>query len=136
MRPFTLGALIIVAVLAAPALAKLPPLTDEAKAKATEAAAKASWADKVGLYQVCKSMDKVADAYRQKTAAAGKEPVAAVPAPQCTDPGPYAAPEVTPLTPAASKPLEASEAHSPSGLAVSPPSTNATSSQMSDGVKK
>ena len=34
------------------------------------------------------------------------------------------------------KPLEASEAHSPAGNATSPPSTNATSAQLTGGPKK
>ncbi len=42
------------------AFAKLPPLSDDAKAKAAEAAAKTAHADKVGAYKLCQSMDKVA----------------------------------------------------------------------------
>jgi hypothetical protein len=108
------------------ALAKLPPLNDEAKAKAAEAANKAAWTDKVGAYQLCQSMDRVAATYRARAAGAGK----ATPpeqTPPCTDPGPYAALQTTP---AASKPLEASEAHSPPGMATSPPSNKATSAEM------
>ena len=121
----------IVLLLAGPVAAKLPALSDEAKAKAAEAAAKAAWTDKVGLYQLCKSMDRVADTYRKSSTAAGKDVPGATATP-CVDPGPYA----TPVTPAASKPLEASGAHSPSGMATSPPSTNATSAQIDGGVKK
>ena len=108
------------------ALAKLPPLSDEAKAKAAEAANKTAWTDKVGLYQVCQSMDRVAATYRSRAAAAGKAASAAEAAPACTDPGPY----VPAVTPAASKPLEASGAHSPAGMATSPPSNKATSAEM------
>ena len=50
MRPVPFAALLSVA-LALPVLAKLPPPSDEAKAAAAEAAAKAAWADKVGAYQ-------------------------------------------------------------------------------------
>jgi hypothetical protein len=49
------------AAISGPAFAKLPPPSDEAKAKAAETAAKAAWTDKVGLYQLCKSMDLVAE---------------------------------------------------------------------------
>jgi len=69
------------------ALAKLPALNDEAKAKAAEAAAKTAWAGKVGSYKLCKSQDKVAASYYISAKAAGKEtkaPVAALPA--CADP--------------------------------------------------
>jgi hypothetical protein len=131
MRTLFNVAVLMAALLASPAGAKLPPLSDDAKAKAAETTAKAAWTDKVGLYQLCKSMDRVADAYRKSPKAAGKD----VPGPTatpCVDPGPYA----TPVTPAASKPLEAAGAHSPSGTATSPPSTNATSAQMQGGVKK
>ena len=124
-------AILMAALLAGPAGAKLPPLSDDAKAKAAEAAAKAAWTDKVGLYQLCKSMDRVADIYRKSPKGAGKEIPGATATP-CVDPGPYA----TPVTPAASKPLEASGAHSPAGTATSPPSNNATSAQMQGGVKK
>jgi hypothetical protein len=98
------------------ASAKLPPLSDDAKAKAADTAAKAAWSDKVGSYKTCLVQDRVAAAYHARN---GKEASAPVPTPPCSDPGPY-----TPTTPTASKPLEASEAHSPAGNATSPPSTN------------
>jgi hypothetical protein len=131
MRTYSV-AVLTAALLAGPAGAKLPPLSDDAKAKAAETAAKAAWTDKVGLYQLCKSMDRVADAYRKSPKAAGKDSPPGPTATPCVDPGPFA----TPVTPAASKPLEASGAHSPSGTATSPPSNNATSAQMQGGVKK
>jgi hypothetical protein len=109
------------------ALAKLPPLSEEAKAKAAETAAKAAWTDKVGAYKLCQSMDQVASSYRARSAAAGKPASAADATPPCADPGPFVAPQITP---AASKPLEASEAHSPPGMAVSPPSNKPTSAEM------
>jgi len=109
------------------ALAKLPPPTDEAKAKAAETASKAAWTDKVAAYQLCQSMERVAATYRARTAAAGKAASAPEPTPSCADPGPYTPPQVTPE---ASKPLEASGAHSPPGTATSPPSNKATSAEM------
>ena len=105
MRSVTLVALLATA-LAGPVLAKLPALSDEAKAKAAEAAAKSAWADKVGAYKLCQSMDRVADGYRKDAKAAGKAP-----------PAPAVAP--------------ASGAHSPSTMAVGPPSTKATAAQIS-----
>lgn len=109
-----------------PLLAKLPALGEEAKAKAVETAAKATWTDKVGLYKVCVAMDKVADTYRAEQKSAGKEAPSLDPMPACADPGPY----VAPVDAAVSKPLEASGAHSPAGMAVSPPSNKATSAEM------
>ena len=107
------------------ALAKLPPQSDEAKAKAAEAAHKAAWNDKVAAYHVCRSMDRVVATYHSSPA--GKSASAPEQTPPCADPGPYAAMQITP---AASKPLEASEAHSPPGTATSPPSNKATSAEM------
>lgn len=99
------------------ALAKLPPLSDEAKAKAAEAAAKAAWAGKVDGYLLCKSMDKVAASYYKTAKAAGKEAKPATATPACADPGPFA------YVPPAAKPIEAAGAHSPVATAASPPST-------------
>jgi hypothetical protein len=112
--------LLILAMLAAASatvLAKLPPLSDEAKAKAAEAAAKTAWTGKVEAYLLCKSQDKVAAAYYKSAKAGGKETKPPAPAPACADPGPFA------YTPPEAKPLEASGAHSPAGNATSPPST-------------
>jgi len=115
------------ALAAGSVLAKLPPLADDAKAKAAEAANKAAWTDKVGAYQLCQAQDRAAAAYRARSLASGKAASAPEQTPQCVDPGPYVA---MPITPAASKPLETSEAHSPPGNAVSPPSNKATSAEM------
>ncbi len=98
-------------------LAKLPALSDEAKAKAAEAAAKTVWAGKADAYLLCKSQDKVAATYYQKAKATGKETKAPAATPACADPGPFV------YTPVESKPLEAAGAHSPAGNASSPPST-------------
>jgi hypothetical protein len=99
------------------AVAKLPALSDEAKAKAAETAAKAAWTGKVDAYQLCKSQDKVAAAYYKTAKAAGKETKPAPALPSCAEPGPFV------YTPPEAKPIEASGAHSPSGTATSPPST-------------
>lgn len=98
------------------ALAKLPALSDEAKAKAAEATAKTAWTGKVDAYQLCKVQDKVAASYLQTSKAAGKETKPAAATPACTDPGPFA------YTPPDAKPLEAAGAHSPAATAASPPS--------------
>ena len=113
---------------AAPALAKLPPLSDEAKLKAAEAAARSAWIDKVGAYQLCQAMDRVAVSYRSSAAAASA--AAATATPPCGDPGPFT---YTPSAPA--KPLEAAGAHSPPQTATSPPSGKATSAEIT-GTRK
>ena len=148
MRSSLYAGLLVIA-LAAPATAKLPALSDEAKAKAAETTAKTAWTDKVGLYKLCLTMDRVAENYR-KTAANAAPPVDI---PACADPGPFvppvaqaasavvpapaaAASAATPLTATKDKPIEASEAHSPPGMAVSPPSTKATASELGTGKPK
>ncbi len=120
---------VIATLLAAVAGAKLPPPSDEAKMKAAETGAKASWTDKIAAYQLCVAGDRTAEAYRRNMKAAGKEIPAPVATPSCADPGPFLA---TPITPEASKPLEASGAHSPPGTAISPPSTKSTASEIAN----
>lgn len=123
-------ALTLAALLAAPAFAKLPALSDEAKAKAVVAAAKTAWNDKIGLYQLCKAMDRTAEAYRNGAKVAGKEAPAPVETPPCAEPGPVAE------APAPTPPLEAAGAHSPPTMAVSPPSSKATAAEIQGTAKK
>ena len=113
------------------ACGKLPPPSDDDRAKGAQTAAKAAWDDKVSLYKTCVAMDRVAEVYRRDLKDAGKQiPAPAATAP-CTNPGPY----VAPVTPVASKPLETSEAHSPPGTAISPPSTNVPAAEVPKGAK-
>ena len=131
MRPSVLVAVAVAAsALAFAAAAKLPALSDEAKAKAADTASRSAWSDKVATYQLCQAQDKVVASYRKTATAAGKAASAAEPTPGCTDPGPYVA-----TTPQAAKPLEAAGAHSPPGTATSPPSNKATSAEIT-GTKK
>lgn len=74
--------------LAGQALAALPPPSDEAKAKAAEAAAKTAHSGKVAAYQLCQSQDRVAARYLAEAKAQGKT-VTPVSTPACTDPGPF-----------------------------------------------
>ena len=62
---------LMLSVLAAPVLAKLPPLSDEAKAKAEETKARSAHGDKVAAYKLCLAMDKVAADYRARAKSAG-----------------------------------------------------------------
>jgi len=107
---------LILASLSAGALAKLPAPSDEAKAKAAEAAAKTAHAGKMDGYLLCKSQDKVA-AHVQKTnkAKAGK-PVATAP---CADPGKfvYTPPETAPV---AAAPAAAPAAPAPAAAPAAP----------------
>lgn len=118
-----ISAMIVSAALAAPVFAKLPAPSDEAKAKAAEAAAKSAWADKVGGYQLCRSMDRTAEYYRKT---AGKDAPPPIATPACTDPGAFVAPA----------PLEAAGAHSPATMATSPPNSKATAAEQQGQPKK
>ncbi len=101
---------------AAGVAAKLPPLSDDAKAKAAEATARAAYADKVGGYKLCLSMDKVAAYYMADAKKSGKDVKPATATPPCADPGQftYTAPE--------QKQQQGAEAHSPPTTSVGPPS--------------
>jgi hypothetical protein len=83
------------AALGASAFAKLPPPSDEAKAKAAEAAAKTAHTGKVDAYLLCKSQDKVAAHVQRTNKAKAGKPAAT---PPCADPGKfvYTPPEATP----------------------------------------
>jgi hypothetical protein len=108
--------------------AKLPPPSEEAKAKAAEAAAKSAHGNKVGAFQLCKVMDKVAAQYLADAKKGGKD-VQPTPTPACADPGPfvYAPPEP--------KPLEAAGAHSPPATATAPPSTTTPAAELAPAKK-
>ena len=72
------------------AVARLPPPSEEAKAKAPEAAAKTAHANKVANYQLCKSMDRTAEAFFAQAKKAGKQVKPAdAGAAACADPGPF-----------------------------------------------
>jgi len=88
----------VAALAAAPALAKLPPPSDEAKAKAAPAAAKTAHDGKVANYQLCKSMDKLAAGYFAQAKKEGKAVKPAEKTDACADPGAFV---YTPPAPAA-----------------------------------
>ncbi|MDH4061256.1 MAG: hypothetical protein OEU94_10635 [Aquincola sp.] len=84
------------------AFAKLPPPSDDAKAKAAEAAAKAAHGGKVAAYELCRSMDRVAAKYMADAKKAGKTVKPPTETPPCADPGPFgAAPPAAPAAKAA-----------------------------------
>ena len=87
--------------LSAGAFAKLPAPSDEAKAKAAEAAAKTAHGNKVADFQLCKSREKVAAHYYKTAKAAGKATTPAVSTPACVDPGAFVYVPAPPVTAAA-----------------------------------
>ncbi len=112
-------------LLALPVLAKLPAPSDEAKAKAAEAAAKTAHAGKVDNYKLCLSMDKAAAHYFKTAAAAKKEVKPAVATPACADPGPF----VPPVAAAPAAPANAAATAAPAPAAPAAPAAK-------DGAKK
>ena len=95
MSPITRSALCaaLLVTSALPALAKLPPPSDEAKAKAAETAAKAAWSGKVAAFHLCTVTNRVVENYHASMKQAGKDtPPQMDPVSACNDPGPYVAP--------------------------------------------
>lgn len=91
------------------AVAKLPPPSEEAAAKAAEAKAKAAWGSKVSAYKLCQAQDKVVARYRQEKGAGTTAP-AAIATPACQDPGPYVAANAAAAPAAASVATDAAAA--------------------------
>jgi hypothetical protein len=67
------------------ALAKLPPASEEAKAKAAAVKDKGNWSSKVADYQLCMTQDRIAAAYL-KSKGGSKTQTAT---PPCQSPGAY-----------------------------------------------
>ena len=95
----SLATLVLASLFSVSAMAKLPAPSDEAKAKAAEAAAKTAHGNKVADFQLCKSREKVAAHYYKTAKASGKPTNPPVATPACADPGPYVA--AAPAAPAA-----------------------------------
>ncbi|MFY7906613.1 MAG: hypothetical protein ACOVO0_10785 [Burkholderiaceae bacterium] len=112
--------LMAAATLAGTAWAKLPPLSDEAKAKAAEAAAKAAHGGKVEAFLLCKSQNKVVAHYTKTASAASKDAkLPATPA-ACADPGPYVAAAPAGAAPVASAAPPAAPAVAAAPAAAAP----------------
>ena len=91
MKKFIL--LLLLGLLGSAVMAKLPALSDEAKAKADEAAAKAAWAGKVDGYQLCQAQNRVvARTAKAAKPAARDANTVAVALPPCADPGAFVYP--------------------------------------------
>lgn len=95
----SLATLLLASLFSVSAMAKLPAPSDEAKAKAAEAAAKTAHGNKVADFQLCKSREKVAAHYYKTAKSSGKTTNPPVATPPCADPGPFVA--AAPAAPAA-----------------------------------
>ncbi len=116
------SALVAVAAVlfSAAALAKLPALGDEAKAKAAETAAKTNWSNQVANFQLCKSMDQVAAGYLAQAKKAGKETKPVVATPACADPGAFVYVPPAPASAASGAAPAAVTAAAPAAPAATP----------------
>ena len=107
----------VLAAVAGVASAKLPPLSDDAKAKAAEAAAKTAHAGKVDNYKLCQSMERVAAKYMADAKKAGKDVTPATATAPCADPGAFVYPPpvagAAPATAPAAAPAPAAAAKPP-----------------------
>jgi hypothetical protein len=102
------AALVAFGLMSGAAFAKLPPPSDEAKAKAAEAAAKTAHGNKVADFQLCKSMNATAAFYFASAKKAGKDTKAATATPECADPGAFVyPPPAAGAAPAAAAPATA-----------------------------
>ncbi len=117
---FALSTFTVVALFATVAAAKIPTpvLSDEAKLKAAETAAKTAWSGKVDSFLLCKYQDKSAAHYR-KTAANAKP---ATTTPPCADPGAFVfpVPEAATAVTAPATPAVAAAAAKPVAPAAKP----------------
>ncbi len=113
-------------LLAGSVFAKLPVpvLSDEAKAKAAEAAAKTAHGNKVADYQLCLSREKTAAHYFKTAKAAGKEIKPATDTPACADPGAFVfSPPAAPTAPI----VASATTSAPAAVAAAPATTAAAS---------
>ena len=115
----SLATLVLASLFSVSAMAKLPALSDEAKAKAAEAAAKTAHGNKVADFQLCKSREKVAAHYYKTAKSSGKQTTPPVATPPCADPGKfvYTPPEAAPAAAAASAPAVAAAPAAPAAPA-------------------
>jgi hypothetical protein len=121
----SMATLVLASLFSVSAMAKLPPLSDEAKAKAAEAAAKTAHGNKVADFQLCKSREKVAAHYYKTAKASGKPTNPPVATPPCVDPGAYVA--ASPAAPAAvaAAPAAGAKSAAPTASGAAPASAPA-----------
>ena len=124
----SLATLLVASLFSASVMAKLPAPSDEAKAKAAEAAAKTAHGNKVADFQLCKSREKVAAHYYKTAKSSGKQTTPPVATPPCADPGPFVA--ATPAAPAAIAAAPAAGAK-PAAPAASPAAAPAAPAKKS-----
>lgn len=100
----SLASVVLASLFSTSVMAKLPAPSDEAKAKAAEAAAKTAHGNKVADFQLCKSREKVAAHYYKTAKATGKQTTPPVATPPCADPGPFVAAAPAAVAAAGAKP--------------------------------
>jgi hypothetical protein len=118
----SLATLLLASLFSVSAMAKLPAPSDEAKAKAAEAAAKTAHGNKVADFQLCKSREKVAAHYYKTAKSSGKTTNPPVATPPCADPGPFvAAAPAAPVAAVAAAPAAGAKQVAPTAPAAPAP---------------
>jgi hypothetical protein len=108
-------------------LAKLPESTPAEKALMQQNIARQTLLTKQDAFESCIAQNKIVKKYQDSLRAQGKAIPVGMDTGPCSDPGPFKADGGTPIV---NRPIEASEAHSPTGTAVSPPSSKTPQSEL------
>jgi hypothetical protein len=109
------------------AQAKLPEATQAEKALMQQNIARQTLLTKQDTFENCVTQNKIVKKYQDSLRAQGKAVPVSVDTGPCADPGTFKADGGTPIV---NRPIEASEAHSPTGTAVSPPSSKTPQSEL------
>jgi hypothetical protein len=109
------------------ALAKLPEATPAEKALMQQNIDRQTLLTKQDAFESCIAQNKIVKKYQDSLRAQGKAVPVSIDTGPCADPGLFKADGGTPIV---NRPIEASEAHSPTGTAVSPPSSKTPQSEL------
>jgi hypothetical protein len=107
--------------------AKLPEATQAEKALMQQNITRQTLITKQDAFESCVAQNKIVKRYQDSLRAQGKAVPVSVDTGPCADPGFFKADGGTPIL---NRPIEASEAHSPTGTAVSPPSSKTPQSEL------
>jgi hypothetical protein len=109
------------------ALAKLPEATQAEKALMQQNIARQTLLTKQDAFESCVAQNKLVKKYQDSLRAQGKPVPVSMDTGPCADPGTFKADGGTPIV---NRPIEASEAHSPTGTAVTAPSSKTPQSEL------
>ncbi len=108
-------------------LAKLPEATQAEKALMQQNISRQTLLTKQDAFESCVAQNKIVKKYQDSLRAQGKAIPVSMDTGPCTDPSTFKADGGTPI---GNRPIEASEAHSPPGTAVTAPSSKMPQSEL------